>query len=379
MRVVLVNYGHFAEQTEPEAVLDEFRTLTGWAEGLRDAGAGVRVVQGFTRDATVRRSGIAYDFVAGRFMPQLSRWRIPRRLHRVITARTPAPDVVHLNGLLYALQARHLRRQLPASCALAVQHHAARPDRGPAAAIQRWGLRAADGFIFTGREAAAAWRERGTIRPSQPVYEIVEGSTCFACGSRAAARSRTGFVGQPIFFWAANLDRNKDPLTVLAGFERALAELPEARLYMAYRSGELLPRVRQRLAGSAALGGAVERLGEVPYERMEDLFNSADFLLQGSSYEGSGYALVDALACGVVPVVTDIPTFRYMTGNGSVGTLWPPGDSAALAAAILEAVRRPLEPGRRAARAFFDENLSFEAIGRQARAAYSELHRRRRR
>ncbi len=376
MRVVIINYGaDFAPETEPEATLDGLRGLTGWAQAVHDAGAEVTVVQGAGRAGRVRRAGVDYVFVAGPFAPRLSRRRIPFRLHRVV--RRLEPEAVHLNGLLYAHQARFLRRLLPAGCPLVVQHHGEAPDRGMARTLQRWGLAAADGFFFTGRETAAPWREDGLIRPWQRVFEIMEGSSHFQPADRATARAATGLSGRPVFLWAGNLDANKDPLTVLSGFERALPEMPEARLYMAYRSDPLLGEVRRRIASSPLLRDAVELLGTVAYERMEGYFNSADFLLQGSHKEGSGFALADALACGTVPVVTDIAPFRFMTAAAdsgrACGALWPPGDAEALSSAILELARRPVKPQHQAARALFEHRLSFEAIGRQAARAYREL------
>jgi glycosyltransferase involved in cell wall biosynthesis len=368
MRIVLINYGHFAGQEDPHRLLAEFETLTGWAAGLRAAGAEVTVVQGFTRDQRLERDGAVYRFVAGRFAPRLARWRIPRRLHHVVCAE--APVVVHLNGLLYFLQAWHLRRMLPASTVLVAQHHAEKPERGLLAAVQRRALRSVDGFFFTGVDGAEPWRPQIGRRPA---FAIAEGSTRFALGDRAAARSVTGLRGDPVCLWVGNLTPNKDPATVLAGFERALADLPGARLYMIYREEELLPPVRRLLAAAPALARSVELLGRIPHEDLEPHLNSADFFLSGSRYEGSGYAVIEALACGAVPVVTDIPPFRFLTGGGAAGVLWRPGDPGALAAALVAAARRPIAAARRAARELFDEALSFEAIGRQAVDAYRRL------
>jgi glycosyltransferase involved in cell wall biosynthesis len=207
---------------------------------------------------------------------------------------------------------------------------------------------------------------------------------------RAEARKISGVRGDPALLWVGHLDANKDPLTVLAGFERALPHLPGARLTMVYLGETLLPAVRARLAESPALAERVELRGFVPYEMIASYFSAADLFVLGSWREGSGYALIEALTCGAAPVVTDIPSFRALTldaaamnGAGAAatpyGALWPPGDADALAAALVEVGRRDLAALRERLMAYAARELSWEAIGRRALAVYGDLLARRNR
>lgn len=41
------------------------------------------------------------------------------------------------------------------------------------------------------------------------------------------------------------------------------------------------------------------------------------------------------MASGVIPVVTDIPSFRTMTGDGAVDVLFAPGDEETMARQVL--------------------------------------------
>lgn len=372
MRVALVNYAHAPEARTVDALLDAVPTLVDWAQGLRRAGAEVTVFQGFVRDQALIHDEVRYQLVAGPFAPYLSPWRMPRRLHRQLVAARP--QAVHLNSLLYALQARDLRRRLPAAVPLVVQHHAEQPRRGRLGRrLQRWALAGVDGFLFTGRDAAAPWLDAGVLDAGRTVVEIAEGSSRFTPRERAAARARSGIGGDPALLWLGHLDANKDPLTVLDGVAPVLARRPGARLWMVYRQAPLEPAVRARLAAEPALERAVALLGPRPHDAIEDLLSSADLLLQGSRREGSGYALIEALACAVVPVVTDIPSFRFLTGGGRVGALWPAGDAAALTAALESVLARPLAAQRQAARQCFEATLSSPAIGRRALGAYRAL------
>ncbi len=371
--VVVVNYAYAPDLTEPDDLIARYVSLVNWAAGLQQAGARVTVMQSFGRTAELIHQGVRYSFVSDDLRPYPRLWQIPHRLHRL--AAQARPDAVHVNGLLFPAQLWALRRSLPPACPSIAQHHAERPFAGLRALIQRRGLRAAAGFFFAARTLAQPWRTRGLIAAQQPIFEIMEGSTTFDIMPRPVARTRTGLTGDPVFVWAGNLDANKDPLTVLTGFELALPAMPAARLYMVYRSAGLLPEVQRRIAQSSTLAGAVTLVGTLSYAEMERFFNSADFFLQGSHYEGSGYALCEALACGVVPIVTDIPSFRVMTNQGAFGALWPVGDAEALAAAIQALVAQPWSDQSQAARRFFDARLSIPAIGRQALAIYESLAR----
>lgn len=93
----------------------------------------------------------------------------------------------------------------------------------------------------------------------------------------------------------------------------------------------------------------------------------------GSHYESTGFAPIEALACGTTPLVTNIPSFRRITGWGHAGALFPSRDACALAQAIREWSGRDPKVLRKSARLHFERALSFDAIGRQLRVVYETL------
>jgi hypothetical protein len=379
IHVIILNYFYEERFETPAALLDRYFSLTGWAEGLAQAGAQVTVLQRYSQDAVLERQGIAYHFVSDGYGPTLRGWQIPWPMHRLAanvsrdSLQANHPTCVHLNGLLFPIQTRLLRANLPEGAALVVQHHAESPWPPPQQLLQRWCLRSVNGFLFTNRALAQEWLEAGIIRAGQDVYEVMETSSPLPYQDKAAARQITGMTGSPILLWTGNLNHNKDPLTILAGFELILAQAPEAHLYMAFRQADLLPQVQAQIAQSPALTRSVTLLGRIPYAEIAPYYNSADLFVQGSSREGSGIALLDALACGVIPVVTDIPSFQTITGNGRVGMLWAVGRPEAFTTAVLEVVSQPLEALAEEARRFFELNWTFPAISRRAMAIYLEI------
>jgi glycosyltransferase involved in cell wall biosynthesis len=106
---------------------------------------------------------------------------------------------------------------------------------------------------------------------------------------------------------------------------------------------------------------------------MAAFYSSADLFVLGSAHEGSGYSLIEACACGVVPVVTNIPSFRVITNKGTIGVLWAHGDAAACASALGDAARRDLSEERRRVLNHFDHQLSWPVVGADALAIYRDV------
>lgn len=380
MHVVQVNSAWDARLDDPEALVERYDTLLAWSRALLDAGAGqATVVQRFARDAELTRDGVRFMFRRAGARPFPRPWSPLPRLARAVADL--APDVAHVNGLLFPSATRALRRALPRSTALVVQDHAsAGPPRDwPRLALWRAGLRAADVFLFTAVEQADAWRAAGVIGAS--VRLVPEASRRVTPLDRDAARDETRLRGAPALLWVGHLDANKDPLTVVEGLAGALRELPDAVLTLIFRRDELRRAVQACLAAAPALRAHVELRGEATPEEVVALASAADVFVLGSRREGSGYALIEALACGALPAVTDIPAFRALTADGTLGApelvprlLWRPGDPRACREALLRAARLTLGPrrdeARAAVRAHFERELSWPAVAARALAAY---------
>lgn len=376
MKVVQVNYAYAAQISDHAALLDTYETLTGWSEAVAGAGADVSVVQAFHYDAKLTRNGIEYVFCADARHADGSsprRWRRPRALEAAVLAAKP--DLVHVNSLEFAPEIWLLRRALPAQVAVVVQDHANAVPRSFSlkGAVRRRLLSAADAFLFTSTEQSLPWKSHRFISDRQRVYSVLESSTTLRRMDRDTARSISRTQGRPSVLWVGRLNPIKDPMTVLHGFEHALAALPDAVLTMVYGEDELLPAVRRRVGESTALARSVRLVGRVPHHQMAAFYSAADLFVLGSAHEGSGYSLIEACACGVVPVVTNIPSFRAITGNGTVGVLWPYGDASACAQAIIDAADRNLAEERRRVLTHFDHHLSWPAVGACALAVYRDV------
>lgn len=292
-------------------------------------------------------------------------------LRRVAQLR---PEVIHFHGLILTLNLALLWLYLGRKAPPVIAHyHGGFPTSNPfMRPAQAYSLRRLSRALFTTREHAQPFVDADLLNESQ-VEEVIEVSTAFRMKPRAAARAATGMRGEPVFLWAGRLHPIKDPLTALRGFARIQASWPQAHLYCHYLSEELLLEVRDFLAGQPHLRDHVHLRGRVSHEQMEAAFNSADFLLQASRREYSGYAVLEAMACGVIPVVTDIPSFRRMTGEGRYGVLFPRGDAAALARRVLTIERATIPERAIAVRRHFEQAFSFQVMARRLAAVYRQV------
>ena len=67
----------------------------------------------------------------------------------------------------------------------------------------------------------------------------------------------------------------------------------------------------------------VHLLGWIPPDEMESFWMEQDIYLNLSAYEGMSLAMLEAMACGVVPVVTDVSGVRDLIEDGKNGLIVP--------------------------------------------------------
>lgn len=350
-----------------EGLLERWPSLADIAELVAGAGIRVSVLQAAAHAERLTRNGIEYRFVD----VEGTRTAASRGRRFADVLDDLHADVLHAHGLGFVEEAFAVAGQLSPPVPILFQDHADHLPRWWRRPRHRRHFVLTSGVAFTSLDQAQPFVDAGMFGASTRLFAIPESSSRFTPGDRAAARAETGLHGNPCALWVGRLNRGKDPLTVLEGVARAAEGLPDLHLWCAFGKAPMLAEVRARIVDDPRLAGRVQLLGEVPHARIETLLRAADLFVSGSRAEGSGYAALEALACGVTPVLTDIPAFRALTGNGRIGHLWPRGDAARLADELLLAATERTSPQQ--VRAHFDATLSFEAVGRLWSEAYSQV------
>lgn len=289
-------------------------------------------------------------------------WRIPWPTHRYI--KRNKPNVVLVQGFIFPLQLILLKLQLKRDTKIIVQHHGEQPFTGVKGLIQKIAARYTDAWLFTSSGNARIWINKKIIPQNGLCFELPEASTTFKrSADKNAIKAKLDMTGDQNFLWVGRLNENKDPLTVIQGFGCFIKRHTEAILFMIFHEDDLIGEVN-KLVCKLGIKNQVRLIGALPHKELEQWYNAADFYISGSWQEGSGYALIEAIACGCILVVTDIPPFRKLT-DGKLAFLYPPGQPAALLQQLEDAININRKQRSDSLVDYFNKNLSFQFIARE--------------
>jgi glycosyltransferase involved in cell wall biosynthesis len=359
MRFVFASYVYSPNFHEPAAWLKRINAYAGIQEALSRINEVISIEQINYRGRHLS-GGVDYRFER---YPSTALRYYPRKLNRFI--KSLQPDVVVIQSLNFPLQVMLLRLVLGRRVKIMVQNHAERPAIGFRKRLQRLADNCIDAYVFASYAMGIEWVAAGNLASAAKIHEAMEVSSVFYPVNREVAKQHTGVTGNPVFLWIGRLNTNKDPVNVVKAFLRFTQQEPNARLYMIYHTDELLLDVQALLDANPHVGHNVVLVGKMPHHELLYWLNSADFIISGSHYEGSGAAVCEAMSCGCVPVVTDILSFRMITNNGDCGILYPPGNEDALVEALYKTRKIDLWDKRKRSLEYFQTNLSFQAIALQ--------------
>jgi glycosyltransferase involved in cell wall biosynthesis len=103
--------------------------------------------------------------------------------------------------------------------------------------------------------------------------------------------------------------------------------------------GSQAGRIRQILER----GGVMDRVtfaGQIPQQNLPRFYHIADIFISPSHVDGTSVSLLEALACGLPCLVSDIPANKEWISDGENGWLFPDGDAGLLAAKIIQVLEQ---------------------------------------
>lgn len=301
--------------------------------------------------ARLREAGVPVVSLGMRGKHQVWRaWRLMRVLREV------QPDVLHAHMFHANVLARWAGRRAGVRNVVSTVHIAERRRRP----WRFWLERRTDSLgaiTVCVSESVRLFQSRKTGLPPERFIVIPNGieTERFAAPARGReeVRAELGVGPQEKLVGAVGrLDAQKGFRHLLRAFGGLAAEMSDLRLVIAGDGPEA--GMLRRLADRVGCGDRVRflgRRGDVP-----GLLHAFDVFVLPSMYEGMPLALIEAMAAGAPIVASAVDAVPEVMGwrepGGPAGRLVPPGDPAALAAAIREALAEADERvGRAQARA----------------------------
>jgi glycosyltransferase involved in cell wall biosynthesis len=148
-------------------------------------------------------------------------------------------------------------------------------------------------------------------------------------------------IRPPYFLYLGQWKAYKNVPLVIEAFGRIVAQRPGVQLVIAGqdpRHPEVAAAVSRLPQGSALLPG------HLPDDAVADLYRGAAAVVMPSRAEGFGLPVLEAMACGVTVVCSDIPVLRELAEG--VAIFCDPGSTASFAAGMVAALDARPEDGR---------------------------------
>ena len=131
------------------------------------------------------------------------------------------------------------------------------------------------------------------------------------------------------------------------------------------------PGRRAAEARARPLAGPVRFTGFAPHAQVPAVLRHIDLLVLATRYEELPSVLIEAMAAGLPVIASRVGGIPALVDHDVNGLLVPPGDAAALAAAISRVLTEPGTAARLAAAARQTaQRYTWPALARQVAAAY---------
>ncbi len=330
------------------------------AKGLRRRGWRVTVValsgSGGAAADELRKAGV--EFISLEMRKGLADPRGWVRFHRWLWRERPEVVHAHLPHAAWLVRWSRLAAPVPVVIDTVHNWYTGTLGRRVGCRCSRW---LADHVTAVSHAAAASHLAAGMVSENH-LTTIENGIELDAwqpdARARDAARRELGLANEFLWLAVGRLCAQKDYPTLL----KALACAPETARLLIAGVGPLWTELAQ-LTARLGLERRVRFLGFQP--NVQRWMQAADGFVLSSRYEGLPMVLLEAGACALPAVATDVPGTREAIVNEETDWLARAGDADALALAMAKLMCMPLDERRamgERARKMVRERFSMEIV-----------------
>ena len=174
------------------------------------------------------------------------------------------------------------------------------------------------------------------------------------------AKREIGIVHDRVILCPRGLGGYLNSDVIIEAVQKVIQRFPGALFLFLSRKGDEQEWKRHlQRAQSLGVGGNVRCDNQVPWEAMPTYYNASDVMISISSYDSLPNCLLEAMACQVAVITSDLRQLREWIKDGINGFAVPPRNSQMLADRILNALE--------------DRGGQTRVFGRRNRELVSEL------
>ncbi len=192
----------------------------------------------------------------------------------------------------------------------------------------KWALKKADLVTSDGEDLSNAIEELGVIRKRIVNSPMGIDPEILKKGKGGKLRE-----GEITILSARKLEPLYDQKTLILAASEVMKSQKEKIKFIVLGKGSQKQNL-VKLSQNLGISKFLELKGFVPRQEFWDHFKSADIYISTSLSDSTSVALLEAMASGLIPIVTDLPGNREWIIDGENGFLFPPKDYRALAEKI---------------------------------------------
>jgi glycosyltransferase involved in cell wall biosynthesis len=188
---------------------------------------------------------------------------------------------------------------------------------------------------------------------------------------KAICKKQVGVITDgPVFVFVGRLSKIKGLDLLLDGFALFHQEVPEARLLIA-GDGEERKAIENKIS-FMGLKEMVHLLGNVARNRLPQILNAADIFVLTSVAEGVPNAILEAMACGLPVVATDVGGISEVVKSGVNGFLIDTRQPSNVVEMLKQALEKQESLGQGAI-VTINKNYSIKSVARKTESLLEEV------
>lgn len=139
---------------------------------------------------------------------------------------------------------------------------------------------------------------------------------------------------RPKLVWLRSFHRIYNPVLAVDVVARLIPDFPDINLQMAGPDKDgSMAEVEAEIC-RRNLSAHIQIIGAVPKVHVPQFLSNADVFLNTTNVDNTPVSVVEAMACGLSIVSTDVGGLPYLLTHGQDSLLVPPGDAVAFSAAV---------------------------------------------